>query len=167
MDQQEFEWEQKKWRSESRHRRIQLLIEIAGFAGLFYGLVLNARTHRLNVENGLLTQVIALDTVFMNDPELEPYFYENTAIAKNHPKYLKAHATAGMFLDIFDIATMQKEQYPSAWDTPQAWDEWMEDVFSSSPILQEVYNQHRNWYGLGVQEKFEGGLKRQKIKGGN
>jgi len=110
-----------------------------------------AKSIRANVENGAVTHVLALDKVFMDRPYLMPYFYESKSIDRKDPKYAEVQATAGAVLDLFDMLASQSKHYPEFWDTPEAWDAWMVDVFSTSPILREYLDTHKTWYGNNVK----------------
>lgn len=88
----------------------------------------------------------------MNKPYLIPYFYENKAIDAKDEKYPEVSATALLVLDVFDLTAAQNRHYPEFWDTPQAWDEWMIDVFANSPISREMIDKYPNWYGKSLKD---------------
>lgn len=73
-------------------------------------------------------------------------------MSSSTPSYPEVSATAFMVLDVFDMVATQSRHYPEFWDTPEAWDEWMIDVFSTSPVLRETLDKHPGWYGNSVKE---------------
>jgi hypothetical protein len=165
--------EQKRyWAQELFYKRLGLLISIGGFILIILSvfatrwqisinteqLRLNtaqsqqvAKSIRANVESTIVTHVTSLDQVFMKEPDLAPYFYENKPIDRKDKMYPKVSATAVMVLDVFDLVATQNKHYPEFWDTPEAWDEWMIDVFSKSPILREFIDTHQGWYGKSLK----------------
>jgi len=163
--------EQRRWRQELFYKRLGALISIGGFVLIIVGvfatrrqiaintdqLRLNtaqseqvAKSVRANVENAIVTHVTSLDQVFMKDPDLTPYFYENKPIDPKDKLYPKVSATAVMVLDVFDLVATQNKHYPEFWDTPEAWDRWMIDTFSQSPILRNYLDSHPKWYGKNL-----------------
>ena len=82
----------------------------------------------------------------MDKPYLRPYFYEGKPLLENDPKFLEVTATAEMILDVFDLIAGQNRYFPEYWDSPEAWDEWIKDIFSTSPVLRETYDKYAKWY---------------------
>ncbi len=160
------------WKKDLVIKKIGLVISFAGFLLIIVGvfatrrqLTINteqlkintgqsaqvAKSIRANVENGAVTHVLTLDKVFMDRPYLAPYFYDGKAIDPKDLKYAEVQATAVMVLDLFDMLASQSKHYPEFWDTPEAWDKWMIDVFSTSPILRDYLDTHQDWYGNNVK----------------
>lgn len=110
-----------------------------------------AKSIRANVENAIVTHVTSLDQIFIHDPSLTPYFYEQKQISKTDKSYPEVSATAVMVLDVFDLVATQNKHYPEFWDTPEAWDNWMIGVFTTSPILRDFIDTHPSWYGKSVK----------------
>ncbi len=139
------------------YKKRGLSVSIAGFVLVISGLLVNifqsekvAKSIRSNVENEVVTRVLDLDEVFIREPELTPYFYNGTPINKEDAKYFKVSATAVMVLDVFDMVASQNRHYPEFWDTPEAWDDWMIDTFSTSPILRDTFDKYPCWYGTSL-----------------
>jgi hypothetical protein len=164
--------QQAYWKSDLLIKRVGLFISFLGFVLIIVGvfatrrqLTINteqlkintgqsaqvAKSIRANVENGAVTHVLTLDKVFMDRAYLAPYFYDGKPIDPKDPKYAEVQATAVMVLDLFDMLASQSKHYPEFWDTPEAWDTWMIDVFSTSPILRDFLDTHQSWYGKNVQ----------------
>ena len=161
--------EERSYREEDLfYKQRGLAVSVAGFALVILGLIINilqsekvAKSIRVNVENSIVTHVTSLDQVFITDPDLTPYFYANKPINEDDPKYPKASATAVMTLDVFDEVAGQNRHYPEFWDTPEAWDEWVIGVFSTSPILRDTFDKYPCWYGKRLWE-----LRHAQIKSG-
>lgn len=163
--------QQRYWAQDLFIKKLGLIVSAIGFIFVFAGLYLTyrqmtinteqlqlntiqsekvAKSIRANVENAIVTHVTSLDQVFINNPSLAPYFYDEKQINKEDKDYPKVSATAVMVLDVFDLVATQNKHYPEFWDTPQAWDAWMMDVFSTSPILRDFIDKHPGWYGKSV-----------------
>jgi hypothetical protein len=159
------------WKQDLFYKKTGLFISSGGFFLVIVGLVINiiqsekvAKSIRANVESSTVTQVTKLDQVFMQKPDLIPYFYEGKSIDDKATDYREVSATAVMVLDVFDLVASQNRHFPEFWDTPGAWDEWMIDVFSTSPILRATIDKYPNWYGPDLKELRRKGQERLEKK---
>jgi len=163
------EEQRRYWERDLFYKKLSLIISGGGFLLIILGLGFNIaqssrveKSIRANVQNSVLNYVIALDRLFMEKPYLIPYFYEGKPINDQDEKYQEVAATAEMILDIFDLISVQNKSYLEFWESPQAWDEWIIDTFSTSPILRDTLDKRLNWYDEIVldlrkkgQERFE------------
>lgn len=161
------------WKQDLFFKKASLFVSGGGFLLIILGLLANlwqvsintkqlqlntaqselvAKSIRLNGGNVVTNHVTNLDQVFMQKPYLIPYFYGNKPIDEKDEKYPEVSATALLVLDVFDLTATQNRHYPEFWDTPEAWDEWMIDVFSTSPILGDTIDKYPNWYGKSLKE---------------
>jgi hypothetical protein len=101
---------------------------------------------RANVQNSIFGHVNTLNQVFMDKPYLRPYFYGGKAIDEKDARYLEVSALAEMMIDVFDLISGQNRYFPEYWESPEAWDEWIIDMFSNSPILRDTYDKYSHWY---------------------
>jgi hypothetical protein len=164
--------EQKRyWELDLRYKVIQLLVSVVGFFLIIVGLALNywqagnvAKATRANVGHSVVTHVTNLDKVFLERPYLMVYFYDGKPIDKKDEKFAEVRAAAVMVLDVFDLIATQNRHFPEYWDKPGAWDEWMIDVFATSPILRETFDEYQDWYGEGLKDKRRRGEARMKAE---
>ena len=178
--------EQKRyWERDLFYKKFSLFVSSGGFLLIILGLFANIwsigintkqlrlnaaqsekveKSIRANVEQSIVTRVIDLDQVFIQKPDLTPYFYEDKPIYENDDKYREVSATAVMVLDVFDLVATQNKHYPEFWDTPEAWDEWMIDFFSTSPILRATFDKYPSWYGNSLKELRNKGQKKLENK---
>jgi hypothetical protein len=150
--------QQRYWKWDLAFKSLSLIVSIIGFFFVIYGLRINAlqsanvaKSLRVNIGHTIVSHVTDLDKVFMQKPSLVPYFYSSKPITNNDSDYPEVAATAVFVLDVFDLVATQNRYFPEYWDTPQAWDEWMIDVFTTSPILRETIDKYNNWYGDGLK----------------
>ncbi|HEV2694108.1 MAG TPA: hypothetical protein VG347_14530 [Verrucomicrobiae bacterium] len=130
-----------------------LLVSVSGFMAVVLTVRINTEQEKIasiNMINGLQQSMakitVDLDRVFVDRPELMPYFYGRKDISESDTNYLQVEATAVTVLDVFDIASSQPDRYKDQWKHPEAWDEWIIDTFSESPVLRQVLRKRADWY---------------------
>ncbi|MCA1642760.1 MAG: hypothetical protein LC785_12610 [Acidobacteria bacterium] len=165
------EEQRRYWERDLFYKRLGLIISGGGFILIIVGFGVNItqsnrveKSIRANVQNSVLNHVLTLDKLFMEKPYLIPYFYEGKPIDEKDEKYQEVAATAEMILDIFDLISVQNKSYLEFWDSPQAWDEWITDTFSTSPILRDTLDKRSNWYDKILLELRQKGQKRLEEK---
>lgn len=134
-----------------------LLIQAVGFMCVALSIVLLAgqtrqmvKQTRLSAYDSLASGEFAINNLFIQSPEMYPYFYEGMPITRDHPEYFKAVAVAIALADFLETtgAVVQKSNllhYP--W-----WNSYMEDQFASSPILCQFLEAKRHWYDPRVYQ---------------
>ena len=137
-----------------RYKVIQLWVSGCGFAVVIislwfnaYQVSINSKALRANVGHSVASLVTDMDKIFISNPELIPYFYSGESINVEDKQYQRAQQVAIMFLDVFDIVVTQNKHFTDQWEKPSAWNQWMIDVFSSSPILRDTFDEYQDWYG--------------------
>jgi hypothetical protein len=132
-----------------------LVVAILGVLYVVRSLDNNTKSVRNSVQQNMLSLVTGLDRVFVDNPELHPYFYECREIKEDPDdrRYQQVFAAAVQTLDVLDIAESQINRFSDDWDTPQAWDNWITDSFTHSPVLRQVLHKHINWYGKGLKDR--------------
>jgi len=82
-----------------------------------------------NVAQGM----IDIDKIFIEKPELKPYFYSKKASAQGELIYPRLLSAAEMFLDFFDNVYHQKSCMPI--ETFDGYTAFMRDIYKCSPVL--------------------------------
>lgn len=83
--------------------------------------------------------------IFINNPDLRPYFYSGKELNEDDPNYDKVMAMAENFQDFMDSVLMQRKSFPRIW--PKSW--WIpyfKDIFANSPVLCRSLRSTSNWY---------------------
>jgi hypothetical protein len=140
---------------------LSLVISVAGFVTVIITLVLLMRqtremTAQSNYAAGSLSKSVfetaagrnlAVDEVFINDPELRPYFYSGKDISEDDPYYDKVIAVADFILDFFDYILLQPQYLPQI-SPRQSWKPYITDTFANSPVLCRHLNKakDRGWH---------------------
>jgi hypothetical protein len=95
----------------------------------------------------ITTQTLAQDEIFINNPELRPYFYAGKELDHNDPLREKVHAIAEYLLDFYDSLEGQLKKYPYLWiHEKKTWEANLIDMFAWSPELCRYLEATRDWY---------------------
>ncbi len=132
-----------------------LSIAALGIFFVWWTLSGNALSSRSQMQQGMVRLVIDMDRVFVEHPELYPYFYQCQPIDPSNKDYDRASAAAVQMLDIMDIAATQNDTFKSQWDTPQAWDDWIKDQLVRSPITRDRLKAYSSWYGRRLNHRYQ------------
>ena len=115
-----------------------------------------------NIFGVVTNQNLASDEIFINNPELRPYFYGGQDITEADPFYNKVQATAEYLLDYFESLTSQLRKYPLVWrQEKESWEKNIIDMFCWSPVLCRYMDGHREWYNDKLQELKRAGEKKR------
>jgi hypothetical protein len=144
-----------------------LLVAVFGIGFVVLTLRNNGQSVRNSVQQSMVKLVTDMDKVFVDKPELYPYFYECKEIDSSSPQYLVVSAASIQMLDLLDIADTQSSTFRDQWDTPEAWDNWIADQLLRSPITRATLRRHHTWYGTRLNaslDKVEAALKEKLAK---
>jgi len=85
---------------------------------------------------------LELDKIYIQHPQVIPYFEEGKSIAKDSDDYGLVVATAEFIIDLMDsMLDAYNEKWPD-----EGWRNWAEDIFSKSPIFRSHLEELRTWY---------------------
>jgi hypothetical protein len=116
-----------------------------------------------SIYSNITSQSLAEDKIFIDNPELRPYFYEGKMLEPNDPLKYKIWATAEYVLDFFDSLESQLKKYPNLWiHEKREWEANIVDQFAWSPELCRYLDATRDWYSQELYAlRVEGEKKRQ------
>jgi hypothetical protein len=135
----------------SRYQRISLVISTAtllvsalGFATVIVSIraaqeqiSYNAAQTKILTRDRSLCNVMTLHTVFLDHPELRPYFFENKDLEESDPLYPKVEAVADMHLDVFAYNLDYRLVFPDGWRTAEGYKDYIRSRLALSPIGRE------------------------------
>ena len=127
---------------------IQTIISVLGFVAVVVSLIYVAQNIKTQVYQSIGNQLIDINKVFVDHPELRPYFYEGKEISKGSKLYGLATSIAEMRLDFYDSVLIQMKYFPKYFVV--GWKETIRDVFAFSPIMRETLEIRRKWYSPGL-----------------
>lgn len=153
------------------YESLSLLISIAGSIGVIVSLWLLKRQTGVfrsqlmeSLSQSLTSYSLEISRLFLQQPDLRPYFFAGQPIEEGHPDYLRAEAVAEVILDIFWIMMVQAKRVRGREFTDEEtrvqWAIYMGDCFATSPILTSFLTKRKEWYGQEMMSRMEQGLAR-------
>lgn len=145
---------------------LSLIISVAGFLVIVRSLAMTRRqtkemtdTLKAAAHQADTAHMLAVDALFVNQPDLRPYFYSQKEVDRDHPDYDKVQAMAGLLLDYFGAIAYQRPHipqiYPNTW-----WDPYFINMFANSPMLCAYLEEHEEYYPILLSFKRTGENKR-------
>jgi len=123
-----------------------------------------ARSVLVSLSESMNNQSHEISRLFIEYPELRPYFYDGQTIEEQHPDYHRAEAVAELILDIFWTMGVQARRYIQHEVRTEGdgnlWQDFVAESFAQSPLLVKTLLKRQNWYGKAMVEQMEAGLKR-------
>lgn len=142
----------------TQYEQASLLVSVLGFAGVAVTVwFLAKQTQFLAASLGdapyatTSEQMFLLDQVFIEHPEIRPYFYEGKELRDDDPNRQRVLAVAETLLDfmgsVMDQSHRLKHTYPEEW-----WAHYFRDCFLQSPVLCDFFRRNRQWYPRALWE---------------
>ncbi|MES2905741.1 MAG: hypothetical protein V4691_01720 [Pseudomonadota bacterium] len=144
----------------SYYEKCTLVLHLAGIVVTVIGLIAiyatlsvsnkqmeqSIKQTKLTLHDKTLGYALELDRIFIENPDLRPYFYENRDITEKDPKFRRVLSIAEMHLDTFTFALKARSDYPIDHPFPAETEAWIHDVVKSSPIMQRYLQERKDWY---------------------
>jgi len=99
---------------------------------------------------GIIQQGNNISQIFVNHPNLRPYFYNSKSIDRNDPNFDAVMSVCELYLDFID--SMQ-DDYVFALpgmakngEYRKLWDRYFKEMFASSPALRAYAIEKQHWY---------------------
>jgi hypothetical protein len=154
----------------SKHQRLSLalsaaglIISVLGFSAVIFSirtaqgqLSYMAAQTSLQVKDRSLANALALDRVFLDHPELRPYFYEGKDLDKADPLYPIVEAVADMHLDVYTYGLSYRICYPDQYRHPKAYAHCVRDMLAHSPVLRRRLEKKAAWFSPQLRELLKG-----------
>ncbi|WP_328477914.1 hypothetical protein OHA21_25730 [Actinoplanes sp. NBC_00393] len=83
--------------------------------------------------------------LFVQHPELRPYFFDSKPVPENEPERSRVKATADLFADAIYAGLHTGLLLPGD-GVHQAWCTYATDVLRTSPALRALWAEHSNWW---------------------
>jgi len=144
----------------SPYEALNVIFSVIGLVSLYLLLeqtrVANVQTLHVarSVESGayqsIANELLELHKLYLEHPELRPYFRGGRDMRPGDPNYDKALVLAEYQLDFFDSFWVQSQQMPELLDhRGRAWASWMtymRESFALSPIMCRHLDSIKTWY---------------------
>jgi hypothetical protein len=107
---------------------------------------------RILTRDRSLSNVLELHRVFLNHPELRPYFFEGKDLEESDPLYPKVEAVADMHLDAFAYNLDYRLVFPDDWRRPERYIAYIRSRLALSPFMRRRLEQKADWFSPRLQE---------------
>lgn len=104
----------------------------------------------------MVTAILELDKVHLNNPEVRPFFYDDRPLDPNDKITPKVHAIAEMTVDTFEIVLTQIRLNQDRFRSGEQDRRWITESFQRSRVLRDTFDATSRWYGpdlLGLRQK--------------
>jgi hypothetical protein len=124
-----------------------------------------ARSVSANVSESLNDQSHEISRLFVQYPNLRPYFYDGQDIEDTHSDFPRAEAIAELILDIFWSMSTTAQRFMDSGtrlameNNEKLWQSYVGESFAQSPLLVKTLMKRRNWYGQALVEQMNESLK--------
>lgn len=108
-----------------------------------------ARSTRSGVYQTVVDQMMSIDRLFVDRPELRPYFYGNEPPPCEVLDRERVTAATELFIDFMDNVTTQAPHMPEYLSGPYAL--YFRTIAATSPSIREFWRAHRDWYDYSLQ----------------
>jgi hypothetical protein len=107
--------------------------------------------------NSFESIVLQVDAHFVQHSRIRPYFYDGKILSSGDPNWDQVVAMAEVLIDFFDhiLTVVEHNVKDNAHWSKQFWENWIEEMFSNSPVLQERFDRTKEWYPQSLVKVFE------------
>jgi hypothetical protein len=95
---------------------------------------------------------LALHRIFLDHPELRPYFFEGRDLAESDPLYPKVEAVADMHLDVFAYNLDYRLVFPDDCRRPEDYKRYIGSRLALSPVMQRRLEKNAAWFSPYLQQ---------------
>jgi len=124
-------------------------IALAGFIGLIYTIRMSDEPIRRSLYLSMAQWTIDIDKVFIEHPDLRPYFYSGKEIELSDTQYNRALSVAEMVIDTMD-SVLEHKGYFNGGAPHKGWYHWIDDNFENSPIIRVCMLKYERWLEGGA-----------------
>ena len=142
---------------------VALLISALGFAAVIFSIqtaqgqmnYMNAQT-RVQIRDRSLSNCLSLHKIFLDQPELRPYFFEGKDLKESDPLYPKVVAVAEMHLDVFAYNLDYRLVFPDDYRRPEDYKRYICSRLALSPVMRRHLEKHAEWFSPYLQHLDDG-----------
>lgn len=138
-----------------------ILSFIISFGALYFSFEQSRITNRAveaQTWQAITQQGYDISRIFVEHPNLRPYFYDGITIDRNATDFHAVMAICEMYLDFID--SMQDEHVfalPGMTENGEnraLWNKYFKDIFASSPAIRAYAEEKKLWYSPGVFDEY-------------
>jgi len=140
-------------------KRGALVATIFGFIVIAWQMIIARQAYEAQAWQVIIQQTGEINKIFIEHPDLYPYFYQKKRVQSDDIIYPKVISMADMYLDFIDgfedayVRKLAGMEDGGKYRIP--WENYFQDQFSQSPALCNRYKEVKSWYTEdGVLETF-------------
>lgn len=107
-----------------------------------------------SVYQTIADQMMSIDRLFVDHPELRQYFYDGVLPPREGLEAARVRAATELMVDFMDNVVSQSRHLPEYLCGP--WRDYFRDLASTSPGLRQFWREHRDWYDEHMQKILDG-----------
>jgi hypothetical protein len=107
------------------------------------------RSTRSSVYQTVADQMMSIDRLFVERPELRPYFYGSKPPPEDGVERERVAAATELFIDFMDNVATQAPHMPEYLSGP--WKKYFHEIASKSPSIRAFWRDNHGWYDDSMQ----------------
>jgi hypothetical protein len=133
----------------------QLCVSIIGFGFVWYQVRQLGKAVEGDAYTSLYEQYVEVGKIFLERPQLRPYFYNDRAVDERAPDGEKTLAeveiVAELMTGLLEHAALQRHSMPRR-IYEECWQAYTNERFEKSPALRAFWEKNKGWYAKKFYE---------------
>ena len=125
------------------------LLVIASIGILIYQTRILVKSLDVSSNSSVGERQLEVDKIFVENPHLLKYFFNNVDISPSHDDYEAALAITLMLANFYDTFLLQEGNFQQMYPV-DSWSRYIKDYFAKSPILRNHVEEYKSWYTPGL-----------------
>jgi hypothetical protein len=136
---------------------VQAIVSVVGFIVIIIQLRQLKLSLQSDTHSKLYTHYLEMIKLFLEKPELRPYFYEGKAIQQSVPNHARTRqeqeveVMCEIMLSVFEHAVMQEKNLPKD-SRDNCWEAYVRERYNGSPELKRFFEANRTWYAKALSD---------------
>ena len=120
------------------------IISIIGFIFIFQQINQTNKSLKTQIHSSIYKLVFDVNGIFIDHPELRPYFYESLPIKQGDNDYNKVMNASELLLDFFEYVIVEEAHMDDK--IVAGWKVYMKKMFLKSPSLKLFLDENKDQY---------------------
>jgi len=121
-----------------------LLVAVAGFGLVIYQIHQVKHAIYGDTHSKLYSEDFEWVKIFLDHPEIRPYFYANKEITEMDSDYPLTLTVAELLASHFEHVVLQMENLPT--HISPRWEDYIKGLYKTSPIIRKHLTEKSSWY---------------------
>lgn len=120
------------------------IVSVIGFVFIFQQINQTNKSLKTQTHSSIYKLVFDVNCIFIDHPELRPYFFESLTIKQGHNDYNKVMNASELLLDFFEYVIVEQAHMDEKIVT--GWKVYMKKMFRKSPSLKLFLDENKDQY---------------------